>query len=207
MTLFWVLMFILVISSPKQCWFYLSSSIIISFWTMETIFTGTQTQDGFSGLWSLLLYSSHQNKQLWSWCHSSIMHSFVVVGTTLTRTWIEDLWSFDPSKIPFWFYGIGMPSLIQIDVSVLELLVTMLTYVRSHIHTYAHTHTTHTCMHACLHAHMHAHEHTQSLSHSLIHWLTHLMQYSFILCTGLLNLWFNHLLQLIIYFLFLFWIP
>jgi hypothetical protein len=48
--------FISVISfRNKQLWSWHCSSIVLSFWATETIFTKNQTQDSFSGLWPLLL--------------------------------------------------------------------------------------------------------------------------------------------------------
>jgi hypothetical protein len=60
------------------------SSIVTSFRSMENIFTRTQTQDSFSGLRPLFLWSPRRNKQLRSWRRSSIVLSFQDTDTTLT---------------------------------------------------------------------------------------------------------------------------
>jgi hypothetical protein len=45
----------------------------------------TQTQNSFSGLWSVFLESPLQNKQIWSCLLSSILRSFWVTGTVINQ--------------------------------------------------------------------------------------------------------------------------
>jgi hypothetical protein len=103
-----------VISSPKR------KNVVLSAFFCSS--SGLEPRTVF-GVVVFVSKSPLRSKQLWSWRHSSIVLNFRTTGNALTGNRTHDTFSVVLTAIfSSWSQEISLPSLVQIDLSILELL-------------------------------------------------------------------------------------